>query len=211
MDDPVLDTMVLQAFLFGDPEGAEMILAGLGVQRARFPAEVYNLDENDISLDAPDGGLSEFARGIRFARRKTRQLPATQAERYVVWLSNVRQLAACLEDGRFYVDPLQLSELVEHEAWMERFGIGKGEAARLVLAGRRNSRAVFLSSDSKAGRAARELGLPHLTIEDVLARWIDRAQPSLFRFHNLISGMQSARFTLPTATKDHLERLLRRT
>jgi hypothetical protein len=150
---PILDTMILQAFAFGHPHGCDFLLQALGTKAARFPAEVYNLDENRADLSEGDPSLSEFAGGIRWARRQVDSLPPSRARRYKRWLHNVRQLATHIRAGNLAVDPLTVPELSSREAISRRFGIGRGESACLVLAQRSNGTAVFVSSDEEACQA----------------------------------------------------------
>lgn len=204
MAPPVLDTMVLQAFVFGHPDGGAVLLDALAVRAARFPAEVYNADEDQLPPGAGDGALSEFARGIRYARRKIATLPQPQAERFATWLRNARQLPPLLERGSFYVDPLDVGELPQREALSARFGIGRGEAACLTLALRQEANAVFLSSDAKACKAARDLGVAFLTVVDVLESWVGRVRPAERDLDALIDGLAAAKFSLGRQEEDRL-------
>ena len=80
---------------------------------------------------------------------------------------------------------------------MRVYGIGRGEAACLVLVQRDASTAVFLSSDGNACQTAQALGVSFLTIPDILTQWVCNTHPSLSLFQQLIEGMRNARFTLP--------------
>ncbi len=54
MPEFVLDTVVLQAMSFSDPDGIAILFEGLAISKARFPAEVYNQDERTLPMDARD-------------------------------------------------------------------------------------------------------------------------------------------------------------
>jgi len=62
--------MLLQTFGFGHPEGVETLLRILLVERARFPAEVYNGETLPLTEDDED--ISELALGLRHAERGPR-------------------------------------------------------------------------------------------------------------------------------------------
>jgi hypothetical protein len=151
---PVIDTVVLRVMAFAHPEGLDILLKALRVSRARFPAEVYNRDEDVLPLTALDDTLSELARGLRYARRRAQALPSAQAERYRTWLMHAEQLPRHLERGSLFVDPLEIEDLSRREALMQMFGIDLGEAACLVLAARSRAPALFLSADEAAFWAA---------------------------------------------------------
>lgn len=131
--------MVLQAFVFGHPEGMGILLSALGTEAARFPAEVYARDENALPDEVSDATLSEFARGIRWAQKRVEGGPSDIAARYRAWLTHLPQLHRQLDRGTYYVDPLEVGELPLRQQFTERFGIGRGEAAGLVLACRSNA------------------------------------------------------------------------
>lgn len=184
--------MVLQAFGFGHPEGIETLIRILLVERARFPAEVYN--DETLPLTKDDEDLSELARGLRYANRQIRTQPATEAERFQKWIKNASQLQAHLRDGTLEIDPLRVEELPEREDLMEAHGIGKGEAACLVLARRHGARAVFVSADQEACEVADEIGIPRTTIRDLLERWVNVFSPPAEEFDAMIEGLRRARF-----------------
>ena len=191
-DEPVLDTMVLQAFGFGHPKGIETLSRVLQAERARFPAEVYNGETLPLGEDNED--LSELARGLRYARRQIRTRPATEAERFQRWIDNASQLEEHLRGGTLEIDPLYTEELPEREDLMETYGIGKGEAACLVLARRHGAPAVFVSADQEACEVANEIGIPHTTIRDLLERWVNVFSPPVEDFDAIIEGLRQARF-----------------
>lgn len=191
---PVLDTVVLQAFGFGHPKGIELLLEVLQAEKGQFPAEVYHADEEELPLGKSDEELSELARGLRYAERQVQTRPPAEGERYRRWIENASQLKDHLETGRLEVDPLRVEELPEREELMETHGIGRGEAACLVLARRYGAPAVFVSADSEACEVAIELGIPHVTVREVLRKWVNVFQPSTGDFDELIEGLRQARF-----------------
>jgi hypothetical protein len=201
---PILDTMILQAFAFGHPHGCDFLLQALGTKTARFPAEVYNLDEDREDLAEGDPSLSEFARGIRWARGQVDSLPPSRARRYERWLLNLRQLATHINAGHLAVDPLTVAELSSREAISRQFGIGRGESACLVLAQRSNGTAVFVSSDDKACQAAESLSVQYLTLPELLKDWVHRHKPERALLDELLKGMADARFTLGAEEKSAL-------
>lgn len=197
MPEPVLDTVALRVMAFAHPRGIGVLLTALGVPRARFPTEVYNNDEDAAPLERGDAGFSELAAGLRFARREALSRPAAQARRYLTWLRNAAQLPDRLAQGTLVVDPLEVGELPQREELRERFGIGRGEAACLVLAQRHGAEVVFLSSDEDACDAAAELGLAYLTLKDVLTAWVRGAPPTVAELDAMVEGMRLAKFGLP--------------
>jgi predicted nucleic acid-binding protein len=205
---PVLDTVALRVMAFAHPTGLDILLAALAVPLVRCPAEVYNRDEAVYPLSQADQDLSELARGLRFAQRQVAARSAADAARYQAWLANAAQLAAHLSRGTLVVDPLQVAELPERERLQENHGIGRGEAAGLVLALRQRALVVFVSSDEHACRVAQALGIRFLTLVDVLAAWLDRVQPTAAQFEALVDGMRQARFALPPEAAQDLRRRL---
>jgi predicted nucleic acid-binding protein len=191
-NEPVLDTMVLQAFGFGHPEGIETLLRILLVERARFPAEVYNGETLPLTEDDED--LSELALGLDYAERQIRTRPWVEAERFESWIDNASQLEEHLQSGSLEIDPLRVGELPEREDLMETYGIGRGEAACLVLARRHGAPAVFVSADQEACEVADEIGIPRTTIRDLLERWVNVFSPSLEEFDAIVEGLRRARF-----------------
>lgn len=199
MPDPVLDTVSLRVMAFAHPRGIAILLAALGASRARFPAEVYDGDEDALPPDADDETLSELARGLRYARQQVDSLPAASFQRYAAWLQHAAQIAAHLTCATLVIDPLTASELPLRERYRADYGIGRGEAACLVLSCRRGSDSVFVSSDAVACQAAVDLGLSYLTLPDVLEAWVDRLKPTVADIDLLVAGMRAARFGLTSA------------
>ena len=196
----VLDTVVLRVLVFAHPQGISILMEALNAKQACFPCEVYNQDEDNLPLSALDDDLSELARGLRYAQRGVLSRPRLQT-----WLENATQLSRHLQSGSLFTLPLTLEELPKREELMRVYGIGRGEAACLVLAQRDAGTAVFLSSDEIACQAAQALGISFLTIPDILAQWIYNTQPSPSVFQELIEGMRSARFTLPESVLTTLQ------
>jgi hypothetical protein len=193
---PVLDTVALRTMAFAHATGLDILLAALAVPRVRVPTEVYNRDEADLPLETTDHDLSELARGLRFAQRQTASRPLAEARRYQTWLDHARQLATHLDRGTLVVDPLVVDELPERERLREEYGIGRGEAAGIVLAMREGAVVVFVSSDALACRVAAQVGISSLTLVDVLGLWIDRHCPTPAEFEVLVAGLSDARFAL---------------
>lgn len=201
---PVIDTVVLRVMAFAHPDGLDILLRALSATRARFPAEVYNRDEDILPLTARDETLSELARGLRYARRRVQALPSAQAERYRMWLTHAEQLPRHLERGSLFVDPLEIEDLPRREALMRTFGIDLGEGACLVLAARSRVPALFLSADEAACRAAQAQDIPCLTLLDVLEGWVKQERPSQLELEVLISGMKGARYGLSASFVERL-------
>lgn len=205
---PVIDTVVLRVMAFAHPEGLDILLQALAVPRGRFPAEVYNQDEDALPLGANDESLSELARDLRYTRRQNQILSAAQAERYKTWLTNAQQLPRHLKRGSLYVDPLELDDLPARETLRQAFGIDLGEAACLVLAARSGTPALFLSADEAACRAAEAQGIPYLTLLDVLSAWVERHRPSGDELDRLLNGMKRAKYGLRESFAAKLKSLL---
>jgi predicted nucleic acid-binding protein len=208
MPEHVLDTVVLQAMTFSDADGIEILLQGLGSSHARFPAEVYNRDEDSLPLPAADDELSEFARGLRYASRQIRLLPALDGERYAIWLRNAKLLGQHLDGGRLVIDPLTVEELLRREELMHEHGIGRGEAACITLVERYHATGVFLSSDEEACAVAQQLGIAFATVPDILAQWVWRCRPPQERLDALITGLRAARFGLKADVIEGLRQIL---
>jgi hypothetical protein len=208
VEPPVIDTVVLRVMAFAHPEGLDILLLALNARRGRFPAEVYNRDEDALPPTALDDTLSELARGLRYARHRVQALPSAKAERYRTWLTHAEQLPRHLERGSLFVDPLGVSELPEREALMQAFGIDLGEAACLVLAARSRVPALFLSADEAACRAAQEQDIPYLTLLDVLEAWVRRERPDPAALEALVSGMRGAKYGLSASIAERLMSLL---
>jgi hypothetical protein len=203
----ILDTVVLRVMSFALPDSIDIMLSALHAACARFPAEVYNSDEDDASLADDDPALSELARGIRYARRRANESAMTEQMRYRTWLENSVQLQHELEKRRLIVDPLTFDEIRMRDEIMNRYGIGRGEAACLILSLRYAATAVFVSSDRLACRTAQTLGIPYITLETMLEQWVLHALPGLTRIQALVQGMRAAKFGLK---EDVLRRMIER-
>jgi predicted nucleic acid-binding protein len=191
---------------FAHPNGLSMLLDALASPIARFPAEVYNRDEESLPLGDDDRDLSELARGLRFATRQVATRPLAQAQRYQACLRNAGQLAVLLDKGKLVIDPLTVEELPVRARLQDQHGIGRGEAAGLVLALRDNAAVVFVSSDVHACRVARRLGVPYRTLLDVVVAWVAIAQPAIEEIDDLVDGLRNARFGLTQNTVDRIRR-----
>ncbi|MBI2941760.1 MAG: hypothetical protein HYY04_15115 [Chloroflexi bacterium] len=208
MPEYVLDTVALRVMAFADPRGVDILLEAIASSAARFPAEVYNQDEGTLPLEADDEGISELARGLRFARRQADTLPLVRAQRYQTWLENAAQLARHLREGSLLIDPLAVDELPRREDLRRTYGIGRGEAAGLVLVERYGALGVFLSSDAPACKVAQHLGLAYLTLAQVLENWVDRSRPTEEALDALLDGMRAARFGFTEGFVQDLKRRL---
>lgn len=184
---------------FVHPHGVAFLLQAVGAVRARFPAEVYNLDEDALPLSEDDAALSEFARGLRYARRQAASLPLPDAELYATRLAHAAQVRDHLALASLARDPLTVDDLLLREQYRDTFGIGRGEAACLVLARRYGATALFVSSDATACQISGDLGVAHITLPQVLAAWVDTTRPTLAELDALIAGMRAARFGLSQA------------
>lgn len=192
---PVLDTNVLQAFGFGHAQGFDVLLRGLGVPVARVPREVYDQDEGEATTH-DDELLSEFARGIRYARRRARSGRADEAGRFRRWLENIRALPRHIERKSLTIDALTLEELAVREHIMAEFGVGRGEAACLALVQRDARSTVLVSSDEDVVVPAKGLGMRYTTIPEVLCGWAAKVRPSFALVDEVLEGMENARFAL---------------
>jgi hypothetical protein len=204
--EPILDNVALRVMAFAHSDGIALLLAALNAPRARFPTEVYNRDEDALTLDADDTELSELARGLRYARRQVASLSPTGAQRYLRWLQHAAQIPRHLDQATLVIDPLTVSELPLREHYRTYYGIGRGEAACLVLSRRHGAAVVFLSSDEVACQAAVDLGMPYLTLQDVLTAWVDQLQPTVAQVDVLVTGMRAAKFGLAQEVIDELRR-----
>lgn len=204
----VLDTVVLRVFAFAHPQGINILLSALKTESACFPTEVYNQDENSLPLNASDEELSELARGLRYAQRKAQTLPGLQGQRFQVRLLNAIQLTRHIQAGSLFIEPLEIEELPRRERLGELYGIGRGEAACLVLSERTLQKAVFLSSDERACQAAQALGISFLTIPDVLINWVSEMCPRAELLQELIDGMRNASFAVPESLYQQLQEML---
>jgi hypothetical protein len=205
--EPVLDTVSLRVMAFAHPDGIAILLAALEAARARFPAEVYNRDEDLLPAGAADEDLSELARGVRYVRRQAASLASADAQPFVTRLEHASQISDHLARGTLVIDPLTVDELPLRERYRDDYGIGRGEAACLVLARRYGTGMVFVSSDASAGRVAVALGVPTVTLPDVLTNWVDRLSPTVAELDALVAGMRAARFGL---AQEFVETLRRR-
>jgi hypothetical protein len=193
VNEVILDTVALRVMAFAHPDGIDILLAALTAPTARLPAEVYNADEDAPRMDAD---ISELARGLRFARRQVAMLPPAQGQRYATWLANAAQITRHRAAGTLIIDPLAVEELPRREEVQQRFGIGLGESASIVLAERFGARAIFLSSDDLAYRAAQALDIRSFTLLDVLEMWVRARHPPLTALDALVDGMKAAKFGL---------------
>ncbi|MBD2182793.1 hypothetical protein H6S82_16125 [Planktothrix sp. FACHB-1355] len=210
MSTTILDTVVLRVMSFAHPRGIDILLETLNISSARFPAEVYNRDENSRPLEEEDEGLSELAIGLRYAQRQSQQLPLAEAQRYHIRLRNAQQLPRHFKQGSLIVETLTVEELDDREILQKKYlKCHKGEAACLVLAKRYQGQAVFLSSDDGACKVAKDLGIPYLTLEDILQAWVEQKQPTSEEFDRLVNGMKNAAYN-PKAFLEELRRKLQR-
>ncbi|MBN3944019.1 MAG: hypothetical protein V7L21_19965 [Nostoc sp.] len=204
----VLDTVVLRVFAFAHPQGIDILLSALKTSLACFPTEVYNQDENSLPPNVSDEDLSELARGLRYALRKAQTLPGLQGQRFQVRLQNATQIPRHIQAGSLFIEPLQIEELPRRERLGELYGIGRGEAACLVLSERTLLTSVFLSSDERACQAAQALSISFLTIPDILTDWVSEMQPPRELLQDLVDGMRNASFTVPESLYQRLQEML---
>lgn len=168
MREPVLDIGSLRAVAFTPGGGLARLLAAMTAPTCRVPAEVYNGDE-DAPLPVDDVGLSVLARDIRTLRRQAdgRHWAAAQHERAA--LRNAERLRDHVADGSLVIDALWPGELPRREELQVRYGIGRGEAASLVLAERHGAAVVYLSASGLACHAARREGVRFVAIREAVA------------------------------------------
>jgi predicted nucleic acid-binding protein len=198
--------VVLRVMSFAHPQGIQILLNTLNTQSVRFPAQIYNWDEDSIPIEENDEHLSELARGLRYAQRQSSKASGQQA-RYQRWLTNAQQLSTHKDKG-LIVDLLTVEELEEQQKLLSMYqkdGCDRGEAACLVLAQRYQAEAVFLSSDKKACKVAKSLGINYTTLPDILEKWVQQHQPTRAELDTLIQEMSDAKFGL----KDSLIKKLR--
>jgi predicted nucleic acid-binding protein len=201
---PIADNVVLRVMTFAHPDGLDILLAAIYSEATDtsasaciiVPAEVYNCDELSIALDRSEENLSELAKGLRYATRQVRDLPLHQALRYQIWLENSGQLAKHIQQQSLQIQTLTVEELGDRDEMQNKHGIGRGEAACIVLAKRYKLQAVFLSSDEKACKVASSLEIDYTTIPEILEKWVTLLHPSLKAFEELIAGMRAAKFAL---------------
>jgi predicted nucleic acid-binding protein len=193
----IADTVCLRVMSFAHPQGIQILLNGLNTQSVRFPAQIYNWDEDSIPIEENDDHLSELARGLRYAQRQISK-PSGQQARYQRWLTNAQQLSTHKDRG-LIVDLLTIEELQEQEKLLLKYqkdGCDRGEAACLVLAQRYQAQAVFLSSDKKACKVAEKLGINYKTLPDILEKWVQQHQPNHAELDTLIQETSDATFRL---------------
>jgi hypothetical protein len=166
--EPVLDGSMLRAVAFNLASGLSGLLAAMAALAARVPPEIYNGDE-DAPLPAGDVGLSILARDIQAVRRQVSGRHWARSQRERAALRNAERLRDYLVDGSLIVDPLRPTELPRREHLQDRYGIGRGEAASLVLAERYGVEVVYLSPDGLAYEAARCEGVRSIAIRDAVA------------------------------------------
>lgn len=181
----LLDTVALRGFAFAHPEGLSLLMGFLNAPRLYFPREVYDFDDE---THQPDEAVSELARGLRYAKRR-------KERRYTTWLNNAAQLASLRKGGKLVALGLNLELLKERIGLQSQFGIGRGEAAALVLARQIGATAVFLSSDGVALAAASELGVATLTLVEILDLGVKGGLPC-GALEELLAGLLGARFGL---------------
>ena len=203
MSKKILDTVVLRVMSFAHPRGIDILLEALNTSSACFPTEIYNQDENSRALEEDDEGLSELAIGLRGVQRKIQMSTPGETSRDRTWLRNSQQLPRHFKQGSLIVETLTVEELYEREMLQKQYSkCDKGEAACLVLAKRYQGQAVFLSSDKKACQVATELGIPYLTLPDILKAWVDRKPPTIEEFNALVKGIFAAKFDLKKSFVD---------
>jgi predicted nucleic acid-binding protein len=193
---PIADNVVLRVMTFAHPNGLDILLTAISSPSLIVPAEVYNFDESSTPLEQSEERLSELAKGLRYATRQVRDLPMQQASRYQTWLANADQLTKHSSQGSLKVQFLTLEELDRRDEIQQKYLIGRGEAACIVLAKRHGLQAVFLSSDAKACKVAQALGVNYTTILEILEEWVTIIKPSLKHFDELLAGMKSAKFAI---------------
>lgn len=163
MREPVLDAAVLRAVAFG-PGGLPRLLTALAAPAARVPPEVY---DGAVALTPPavgGPGPSTLGRDLQALERRADRIHWARAQREREALRHAARLPDHVADGALIIDPLWPEELPRREDLRSRYGIGRGEAASLVLAQRYGAQAVYLSEDGVACRAARLEGIRHVAI-----------------------------------------------
>jgi predicted nucleic acid-binding protein len=142
--------------------------------------------------------------------RKEKVESTSVSKRYRTWLENARQIPLHFEQGDFIVEPLHIEGLLLRKQIEEHYGIGRGEAACIVLASRHGARGVLLSSDAEACVAAQAAGLDFLCLPDILVSWIDNVSPTRATLDTLLHGMRQAKFGLSETLTSTLEQRLSR-
>lgn len=168
MHEPILDAGVLRAAVFTMSGGLMGLLTVVGASASRVPPEVYNSDE-DVRLLADDAGLSVLARDFRAMRRRVDAGHWASVHGERASLRDAQRLRYHLEDETLIVDPLQPEELPRRENLRDHYGIGRGEAASLVLAERYGVEIIYLSPGGLAYDAARREGVRSIAIRDAVA------------------------------------------
>lgn len=168
MRDPVLDPGILRFAIFSLTGGLSSLLSAVATPAARVPAEVYNGDE-DNPLSMEDVGLSVLAREIRSLRCQVDALHWSKSQRECAALRNAERLRDHLKDGSLIIDALRPSELPRRELLRDRYGIGRGEAASLVLAERHDAAVVYLSPESLACDVALREGVRFVAVRQAVA------------------------------------------
>lgn len=168
MREPVLDPGILRFAILRLTDGLSSLLAAVAASAVRVPAEVYNGDE-DEPLPIEDVGLSVLARDIRALRRQADNLHWSRSQRERAALRNAERLWDHLEDGSLIIDDLRPDELPRRERLQDHYGIGRGEAASLVLAERHGVALVYLSPGGLVSDVARREGVRIVAIRDAVA------------------------------------------
>ena len=168
MREPVLDIGLLRFVAFTLSGGLPRLLAAMAAPAVRAPAEVYNGDE-DANLPEDDIGLSGLARDIRAVRRQAQARHWSESQRERAALRNAEQLRQFREDGLLIVDALRPGELPRREQLRGWYGIGRSEAASLVLAERRDTAVAYLSPEGLAYNAAQREGIRFIVLSDAVA------------------------------------------
>jgi len=166
--DPVLDIGLLRFAAFTLPGGLPRLLEILAASAAHVPAEVYNGDE-DAPIPADDIALSSLARDIRALRQRADALHWSVSQRERAALRQAEQLQAHHDDGVLIVDALQPDDLPRREQLQERHGIGRSEAASLVLAERSGAAVVYRSPEDFACEIALYEGIRVMALRTAVA------------------------------------------
>jgi hypothetical protein len=120
-------------------------------------------------LPPDDIGLSVLARDIQALRRRADSQHWASARRARASLRRAEHLRDHLADGSLIIDPLWPEELPQRESLRDRYGIGRGEAASIVLAKRDGVAVLYLSPEGLAFNSARIEGLDSIVIRNALA------------------------------------------
>lgn len=168
MRDPVLAASTLRAIAFSTPGHLPLLLEAMHASAARVPVETYNCDED---ADFPEGdiGFSAVAREVQTLRHRVQDLPWPRTQRESAALRRAEILAEYVSHGLLVIDPLSLGELRRREALRDRHGIGRGEAASLVLASRHNVPVAYFSPDDSILEIARCEGVAIFSVPGAIA------------------------------------------